>query len=211
MKRFTATLAALAITTMAHANVTVGMIDAGPITGPARPGVTVEPLMSTENPTKYGHASMSLDALTRGFAPDASTSLTVLYVNAFEADASTSRANEVIVDWPVIVQAMIAFKKRGVKYVCTTFSDNDSENAVKVTSFAHQLGLVIVASLGNGETKTPYPAMLPNVVAVLGSEAKVVKNLRARADYTISGQLTADVRGSSFAAARMCGQLSRAG
>ena len=185
----------------------IGMFDAGSFSNAPR-GIELEKVGGVAAPTSFDHSKYVLAAFNRGYRAKKNDTLRILYASPFEVDPDAKNPNEVILDWNTMFKAMVEMKKRGVTLICTTFGSDDSFGAEKMVKFAGDLGMTVVASLGNGETTTPYPAMMPGVIAVLGSEANVDRSVRKRADYTISGQID-DVRGSSFAAAEVCGRMAR--
>jgi len=183
----------------------VGMFEAG------EPGtnkdIDVEVIEVTSTPKSIAHGRYAIDKLAQGAGGDR---VRVIYANPFREDPKNPGATNVSIDWHVIVRGMIAMKKAGAKYVCTSFTTTDAERSRDLKSVADQLGMILVASLGNGELDRPYPAMVPGVIAVLGVEqsTSVSREVRDRADYKLSGTVRPGVRGSSFAAARVCGQLA---
>lgn len=181
----------------------VGVIDNGM---PSDASVTVTQVSAKS--TDYKHGDLVLKAIKEN-APN----VKVYYASPFERDPDATRPNEVIIDWQIAYKAMIEMKKAGVKYVCTSFSTSDEKGAKDFKFVADQLGLTIVASLGNDKSEGIYPAALPGVVAVLGTEqtTKVSHAARNRADFVVSGDMGNGVRGSSFASARVCGKLAHMG
>lgn len=181
----------------------VGVLDNG-LPKENDPDVTV--VEASPLTTTYNHGGWTLKALREGAGDP---HIKVVYAVPFERDPEATRPNEVIINYQVAFQAMIKMKKAGVTHVCTSFSTHDAKGAADLKYVADQLGLTLVASLGNDKVSGYYPAMLPGIVAVLGKEQenKVGKEARARADYVLSGVVEPGVQGSSFAAARQCGKL----
>lgn len=187
--------------------VVIGMFDAGSFEN-APKGITLEKVGGVAAPTSFNHSSYVLTAFNRGYRAKKTDQLRILYASPFEVDPEAKNPNEVILDWNILFKAMVEMKKRGVTLICTTFGSDDQVGAGKMVKFASDLGMTVVASLGNGETATPYPAMAPGVIAVLGSEARVDRAVAKRADFTLSGKVD-DVQGSSFASAEVCGRMAR--
>lgn len=173
----------------------VGVIDGGPVALD-----NVRTVASVEVPTSFEHGKIVIDTMRKA----AGENVPVLYVSAFEA--GNGAVNDATFDYQTAYKGMIEMQRQGVKYICTTFVTDDISGATDFVNFANQLGLKVVASLGNGEVAKPYPAMLPGVIAVAGSEAKLSKAVKARADYTISGKIDGGVQGSSYAVAKFCGK-----
>lgn len=135
----------------------------------------------------------------------------IIYASPFKKPKdNNARGNEVEIDWEQVFWAVNSFKKRGVKYICTNFNTTDREGAEWFADLAQKNGMIVVASLGNNASEAALPASIPGVVAVLGHEQvhKVSNERVKRADYIVSGKVQHQIRGSSFAAARVCGQLA---
>lgn len=172
--------------------IVVGVIDAGP---PA----DVETVAVSPHPTGSDHGSKIVQAI-REETPDAR----ILFADPFEGD--------MVMDWQIMMRAMIEFKRQGVTHVCTAFTGEDIENASVVAEFADKLGLTIVASMGNDERQTPRLATMPNVVGVIHSEYAHPYRNPAWADaidYTVSGVIEGGSQGASFASAKVCAKLSK--
>ena len=174
------------------AAIVIGVIDAGP---PA----DVETVAMSPDPTNSDHGTKIVQAI-REEVPDAR----ILFADPFEGD--------MIMDWQVMMRAMIEFKRQGVTHVCTAFTGEDIENASVVAQFADKIGVTIVASMGNDDRQTPRLATMPNVVGVIHSEYRYRYHNAAWADaidYTVSGKIKGGSQGASFASAKVCANLNK--
>lgn len=193
--------------------ITIGVIDSGlkPNTDQvANLSITVidegksAPEARTSLNSTHGQATLKAIARETNGQP-----IRVLYASPFAP--SPKGGNYMRVDWDRAIHNLEQMHNQGVTLVCTTFVTNERDEATRFMEAANRLNIKVVASLGNGETDTPYPALHPDAIAVYrrdGSNPAFVK----RADYLENprGERKGGnvVMGSSFAAARVCGKLA---
>lgn len=207
MKKILLALALVSQPVMAQ-EVLVGLVDSGQIADRDTATVKVETIDSVAKPHSFKHADVMIDSIDSAV----DQKVHILYVSAFETDPEAKRKNESILDYQTMYRGMIKMKKAGVKYICTAFDGSDEDGSKDLVGFANQLGMILVTSMGNDDNDTPYPAMLPGTVAVVSKEYRYMKHrseaFKSRIDYTETGIVSKDVRGSSYAAARVCGKLA---
>lgn len=147
---------------------------------------------------------------------------TILFSNIFSRSESG-----LMINWVSAKKALDWFHERGAKYVCTSFVTNNDASARDFVDHATELGLVIVASIGDNRTSqtmagTPYPAMDERVIATRPDNLVMLKGIprevikmavKVETSRAASGSgMTKSLpnsEGASFASARVCGKLAR--
>jgi len=184
------------------AAVVLAVVDAGTPKADAR----VEITETVAAPTKSDHGQKIIDAIVAEIP--AGTDYRIMYASAFEGKADSTGAT--VMDWSKMLHTMVKAKQAGATHVCTAFS-GDPENSKIAADFAAQLGLTLVASMGNEPDDVSGRLwQQEGVVSVLAAEyrhARPADFVRA-IDHETSGVIDANTRGSSFASARMCARLA---
>ena len=167
---------------------------------------------STKDGREHGDASVA--SVINGAGGNAN----ILHANIFVNTPNGGLASS----WTSAKRGLDWFHANGVKYVCTNFVLPETEDVRGFVDYAEQLGMKIVTTIGdtNNMTDMPYPASDPRTIATRPDGGKMIRGMKGDvlrlAKYTSSPVATADgnmtgdkpAEGSSFAAARVCGQLA---
>lgn len=169
-------------------------------------------------PTADGrdHGTAVVDTVVDGFRKrDRDTPVRILHANIYVRGPDGALATS----WPRALLALDWFKSEGVRFICTSFVSDYTKGAAAFVDRAVALGLTIVAPVSNPDARLsglPYPASDARVIAV-GSDDEIIRpriarKIRALARVNMSplaaGTTGKAVAGTSFAAARACGQMA---
>lgn len=152
------------------------------------------------NPRKtHGDVVLDTVAETRTQMGDSRT-YRVYHANPFVEMPSGGLA----IDYAGLKRSIAWFSENGVRVVATSFaSAKDAPGMADFVRMAKSSGIVVVASVGNGETKgIPYPAAYKDVITVDGHfyrqpDSPMKRDALARADAVFDGLTKA--RGSTEA------------
>lgn len=190
-------------------DVVMGVIDTQP-SAYQRPGVEViEKSFGREgypagvervNPRKtHGDVVLDTVAETRAQMGDSRT-YRIYHANPFVEMPGGGLA----IDYAGLKRSIAWFSENGVKVVATSFaSAKDAPGMADFVRTARSSGIVVIASVGNGETKgIPYPAAYKDVITVDGhfyrqSDSPMKRDALARSDAVFDGLTKA--RGSTEA------------
>lgn len=198
---------------------TVGVIDTQPTTIPANVKIDFINMGSEVNNLKQDsgrtHGQESLSAISKEYK--ASQPLHIYWSAPFDRNdvRNQTKNNALKMNWTMAIKTLHMMAANNVKLVCTTFVTNDRVNAQRFADTAAELGITIVASIGNGETMTPFPAMLGgNIVSVASNNTAGylpgTEKLMKAAKFQVNGRsaFSSDSFSSSVAAAKKCGMMA---
>lgn len=217
-------IAALMVSSAASAQVAVGVIDTNPGRFVSSNVVVEYTNNGTDNnmvrqESQFSHGRETLAAIVSEFKPSKGKQLHIVMSSPFvRFDSGKAATSNVLkMDWVLAMQALQSMAAKGVRVVCTTFVTNREAEARAFAAEAKRLNITIVASIGNGETVKPFPAMIgDNVVSVASSDtsgyAAGTEYMMDKAQVKFNGRSALSKESlfsSSVASARKCGNMVR--
>jgi hypothetical protein len=173
---------------------------------------------------KRSHGEDMVRALVQGFrAIDPETNIIVYVATPFRADPKTGALK---LDMDDLNVAYRWFQSQGVRVIGETFVGPDSAAQREALTRATELGLIVLASAGNGpshNTVPPYPAAYDEAISIsttaLGVELSRETNRDSYVDFSVAPRAISSIayrhdpelgslQGSSAATATAAGLLS---